>query len=608
MARTRSALPWGTAVIFGVLFLAAWWVEDCLIYGVGWSQLAIIRAAKAGADAVGLILFLSFLGDVVRFVGHLVAALVMFTVRAISDAFDALPSEWRQTAPLRLLGRAGNSIVATYGGDAISNLGAAIETVICTLLRILVAFNGAGWIYNIMRRFFRYVGVAIAAPLKFYGERSVGETEEVPMDQTPTDSPAPTGSSSGSGSKPVRRREYSQFFDSHVHSIGIILGGGGAKGAYQAGALKAIYEFLQSYNALGKVKMISGTSVGAWNAMFWLGGMMESKGGAPSIESWWKSIGFGKLIDFPWLYLPLWSDSILSITPWREAFLDLFNGRLGRLFAQDAAIHFYLTRADLNRGVTSYVTNWRGIGERVSELGHEKEDRYASFEVIDAGEGALGRLADAIFSSMSLPPWCQPAKGDGSFYEEGTLSESLPLRFAAPIEKCDLVFVLPLDGGHAPGNRRRPILRRMLQLMDSRKDALGHAALKNADTINRFAERMDRIKFGIEALAPSVQGGIGAEALVGLREEIGEFNHEYRRLYIFTISPSGRLELGDFGLWKRREAEDAFDLMYVQTRRELSMRFFEDIEPEDGRVVMVDGIAPRGDELPNPQYRRPSQW
>ncbi|HXZ87252.1 MAG TPA: patatin-like phospholipase family protein [Candidatus Binataceae bacterium] len=610
MARTRSALPWGTAALFGFLFLAAWWIEDCLIYSIAWSDLAIIRLAGAVADTVGLTLLFSLIGDAIRFVGHLIAAGLGFIVAAIAGAFDALPVAWRRTIALRMAARAGNSIVATYGGDAIVNLGTGIETGACTLLRLLVAFNGAGWLYNLMRRFFRYLELAVAAPLRFYSERSINEPAEVTGDSAPPVSPTLTAGSSTSGSKPQRRSEYSQFFDSHIQSIGIILGGGGAKGAYQAGALKAIYEFLESYGALGKVKMIAGTSVGAWNAMFWLAGMMESRGGGvPSIESWWKSISFGGLIDFPWLYLPLWSNSLLSVTPWREAFLDLFKRRLEHLFAAGPRVHFYVTRADLSRGVTSYVTNWHGIGERVSELGLEKDDNYGSFDVIDAGETALGRLADAIFSSMSLPPLYRTAKADGSAYEEGTLSESLPLRFAAPIEKCDLVFVLPLDGGHAPGSRRRPLLRRMLRVMDSRKDALSHAALKNADMINRYSERMDRIKFGVNALAPNVHGdGLGAEALVGLREEVAEFNQEYRRLYIFTISPSGRLELGDFGLWKRREAEDAFDLMYVQTRRELSMRFFEDIEPEDARVVMVDGIAPTGDELPSPEYRRPSQW
>lgn len=610
MPRTRSALPWRTAVLFGALFLVAWWIEDCVIYSVAWSELAIIRLARSLADTIGLTLFVSLIGQAIRFVGHLIAAVLGLIVAAIAEAFDALPATWRQTIPLRIMARAGKSIVATYGGDEIAYLGAGIETGACTLLRLLVAFNGAGWLYNVMRRLFRYMELAVAAPLRFHGERPVHEGGGVTADSTPPVSSTPTPGSSGSASKPHRRPEYAQFFDSHIRSIGIILSGGGAKGAYQAGALKAIYEFLESYGALGRVKMIAGTSVGAWNAMFWLGGMMESRGGGlPSIESWWKSISFGGLIDFPWLCLPLWSNSLLRVTPWREAFLDIFKGRLDHLFAEDPPIHFYSTRVDLNHGVTRYVTNWHGIGGRVGELGLEKDDAYRLFDVIDPGEAAMGRLADAIFSSMSLPPVGRQAGADASLYEEGTLSETLPLRFAAPIENCDLVFILPLDGGHASGSGRHTILKRMLRVMDSRKSALSHAALKNADMINRFAERMDRIKFGINALAPNVRGeGFGAEALAGLREEVAEFDQEYRRLYIFTIAPSGELELGDFGLWRRREADDAFDLMYVQTRRELGMRFFEDIEPEDARVVMVDGIAPTGDELPSPEYRRPSQW
>ena len=52
--------------------------------------------------------------------------------------------------------------------------------------------------------------------------------------------------------------------------IGIILAGGGAKGAYQAGALDALHRFLSEREALGSVRMIAATSIGAWNACFWL--------------------------------------------------------------------------------------------------------------------------------------------------------------------------------------------------------------------------------------------------------------------------------------------------------------------------------------------------
>jgi Patatin-like phospholipase len=50
--------------------------------------------------------------------------------------------------------------------------------------------------------------------------------------------------------------------------IGFVLAGGGAKGVYQAGAMKAIYESLTSRNAQSSVCSVAGTSIGSWNALF----------------------------------------------------------------------------------------------------------------------------------------------------------------------------------------------------------------------------------------------------------------------------------------------------------------------------------------------------
>ena len=47
------------------------------------------------------------------------------------------------------------------------------------------------------------------------------------------------------------------------YKIGLVLGGGGAKGAYQVGVLKALKE----YKLLKHVKMVSGTSIGALNSI-----------------------------------------------------------------------------------------------------------------------------------------------------------------------------------------------------------------------------------------------------------------------------------------------------------------------------------------------------
>ncbi|GIT37642.1 MAG: hypothetical protein Ct9H300mP6_15100 [Gammaproteobacteria bacterium] len=49
--------------------------------------------------------------------------------------------------------------------------------------------------------------------------------------------------------------------------IGLVLPGGGARGAYQVGVLKAINEIKPDSNPFS---IISGTSAGAINASFWL--------------------------------------------------------------------------------------------------------------------------------------------------------------------------------------------------------------------------------------------------------------------------------------------------------------------------------------------------
>src|SRR5262245_58437267 len=47
-------------------------------------------------------------------------------------------------------------------------------------------------------------------------------------------------------------------------NIAIVLAGGGAKGIYQAGAMKAIYEFLAARGAVDRVVSIASTSIGSW--------------------------------------------------------------------------------------------------------------------------------------------------------------------------------------------------------------------------------------------------------------------------------------------------------------------------------------------------------
>ena len=600
MARVKYALPRKIILLYIVLMLLAWWIEDGLIYYVNWHDFALVRLAGVVVVNLKIDRALAFIREALIASGHLISDAAANSAAAITSRFNTLPSTFRERAPLRFLAWCGRSLIATFSGDAVPDFGRGLWWTLGKLATALIAFNAAAWIYNLVHSSKRLLRAAGALPMRLYGERD----PEVAVRA------ANFAESNGAATGPTRqrRREYIQFFD-QIEKIGIILPGGGAAGAYQAGALKAIHEFLRDYNVLRKVSMIAGTSTGAWNAMFWLANLIETGDeDAPDIQRWWMSMTFGAMADFPWFSIPFWSDAIARPTPWREQFDRLFGNRLDYLFEPDSPIHFYLSRADVERGVVEYSTNWPGVSARIDELGFDHDDNYRFCDVIESGKESLAQTADAVFASISMPPLLSGAMSAGPAFEDAGALDGIPLRFAAPLENCDLVFILPTVGAAAPVPGTRPLVRRMIRSAELRQSALANATIKGADLINRLSERMERIDFGISALATALPNeGIAAEALAGLREELSEYGSEYRRLYTFTVCPGGAMELDQFGFWDRPAVENAFDLMYAQTRRELQNRLFEDIELDDAHVVLVDGALPTSRDLPKPIYRRPAQ-
>ena len=606
MARLRSWLPWGILFHVAMLFVLAWWIEDCFLYYVNWSHFGVVQTGATLFAMTHIADFFRFFAQFIADTFNSIGSLFTAAGALIRSSFDTLPPTWRARAPLRFLAWCGLTISATFGSDAAIGFWHGCEWFTGKLLKTLVALNGAFWIHNSMRRLALGLGAILTYPVRFYSDR--GEEEPEADSALPEDDPNEIAPARTRGDGRTRRREYVQFMQGHVERIGIILAGGGAQGAYQAGALKAIHEFLRDYNALHKVKMIAGTSMGAWNAMFWLGGMVDTKEKL-SLEGWWKNLNYRTLIEFPWFYLPFWSGSLLRSTPWRDSFQRIFRHKLDESFGVDPPTHFYLTRTDLSESVLKYSTNWPGIADRLDKLGKDKDDDYRFFDVIEEGEDALGRTTDAIFASMNLPPLFPDSRIDGARFEDGGLIENLPFRFGAPIEDCDLVFVLPLNATFQDREAAdHTLIKRVARIADIRQGVLDANALRTVDIINRFAQRIERLEFGFNTMATAAPAaeGVAAEALSGVREEIAEFNAEYKLLYVFTVCPAGKLELGTFDFWNRRAIRDAFDLMYLQTRRELINRLFEDIEPEDPHVVFIDGEVPDINALPKPMHKRPS--
>jgi len=585
MWRIRSAVPGRIRVFLALLLVGAWQAEGLLIQLVAGSHAVVAGRAAIASSANGAAAVAgSFLSDGFAFIGVTIARL-----------FDLLPPAVRNVIPFALLHSLGHGLTTLFGWHAWLVFVGGMFTLSAEAIRLLLALNLAGWTYNFVRRTGRQALRAIMLPVRFYADRETADEAAAPPAVQPI-----AGRVGGQ-----RRKEYVEFFGGHVGNIGIILPGGGARGVYQAGALKAVYDFLRDYNALGKVRVIVGTSTGAWNAMFWMAGLMDVAQGV-SLESWWKQKKFSRLMEFPRFWLPFLSDHCFSNAPWREQFDELFGGRLDHLFTDSPKLHFYLTRTEIRQGALHYATNWSGLKQRVQTLGLENQENYRLVDVIGADGREFTRMADAVFGSMGQAPLF-PGLCEGVLCESGDALDPLPLRFAAPVEDCDLVFVLPSRG--SPEKLGDSRVSRLSRVAHVQQIALERFAVKNADTINRIAERFERLEFGATTIAAAAGVvGVAAEAASGVREEIDEFSHAYKRLYIFTACPAGSLAINSFDYGQEREAAAAFDLMYSQISDELRHRLFEDIEPEDAHVVMVDGLVSPTGEPVKPTYRRPNQF
>ena len=366
--------------------------------------------------------------------------------------------------------------------------------------------------------------------------------------------------------------------------IGLILAGGGAKGAYQAGAMKGIYEFLEKNNVLDKVRMISGTSIGSWNSVFWLAGLIkppkDSKVSAH--EQWWRDIAADRIMEFD-TYFPLKRNYFLSTSPWQETFDEIFqrqeavSEKLNGLFASDGSnspMHFYLTRSNVELGNLEFATNNTALPgkTRLNWRSNTDEPMIPSdqYELIDsATESPLDRLKLAVFASMDLPPlfpYMQIRTDREEWFEDGGVVDNLPMRFGTEIEECNLLFVLPLNASFAKQVNHDSVVNRLFRVMDIRQGVLEHNSIKLARLYN------DKIRVRNQDSEPDNSSGNTAEKPL---------------LSVFAICPEQPLAIGTAEFWKPDEAGEAFDLMYSATRTALNDSFLDLSDPNYLRMTLV---------------------
>lgn len=384
--------------------------------------------------------------------------------------------------------------------------------------------------------------------------------------------------------------------------IGIILAGGGAKGAYQAGALSAIHRFLSERGALGSVRMIAATSIGAWNACFWLADLVG--GDEPSVcEQWWGRVRLSEIVA-PTYYVPGLRNYVLSADPWRQAFRTLFaddpaarDRLLAHLHAPDAedSLHFYLTRTNVQRAHLEFSTNRADLVEIDNASGRVRPlvppDRWTR-------AGSIDDIERAVFASMDLPPLFEYTRFGDELFEDGGVIENLPIYFGTGIEKCDLLFVLPLNASFAADVELRSILARLQRLVTIRQGALERKALKDVYLYNELAALRGRVEAGAGTAGPAPEpAGTPAGSAAALEESASRplAERAARRVHqpvqIFAIAPDEPLVIDTVEFWRSEAAGRAFRLMQEHAGYELE-KFDFDREPNWIRVALV---GPQGE-------------
>ncbi len=193
-----------------------------------------------------------------------------------------------------------------------------------------------------------------------------------------------------------------------MKKLGVVLEGGGVKGAYQAGVFRALAEFNVEFDG------IVGTSIGAVNGALYL------QGGYDKIENVWKNVRLNTVFDFTDEELEKIVD--MQVAP---AVVEYFKRRLsekGTLIEKSylKAQEFFKTSVDevaiRNSGkdfgvVTFNISDFKPVEIMMSQI-------------------EIGKLEDYVIASATFPIF-PPKVIDGKKYIDGGVYDNMPINLLA---------------------------------------------------------------------------------------------------------------------------------------------------------------------------------
>jgi NTE family protein len=224
-------------------------------------------------------------------------------------------------------------------------------------------------------------------------------------------------------------------------SLAFVLGGGGARGALQVGALRALLE------AGYRPDLLVGTSIGAMNAAFLALHGLNSNGIAELERAWLDAIS-AELLPQNYLWLTL---RALFRRPDAFPFQTLRNFILSHGLPADlrfrdlTAARLVVVSANLNGACTT-------------------------LHGLDRDELVL----EALLASTALPPWMAPVELDDKLLMDGGVVSNLPIEPALRVGATEIIALALSDPGDIPPDRFGvgSFFARLLNTIDCRQAEL----------------------------------------------------------------------------------------------------------------------------------------
>lgn len=300
--------------------------------------------------------------------------------------------------------------------------------------------------------------------------------------------------------------------------VAVVLSGGGAKGAYEAGALSSIVRRTQ------EIHVMTGASIGAINAAVFAweyektGDMLHA---AKTVKATWAELGNLFTISGWRIAGQMVRSVVRTRSPFRFPSL-VDNTRIRRRLQELIPEHVKIS--DINRIELAINATCLTTGRTISFT--RNNDAY---------------LYDAVLASSSIPLVFDARLIEGGYYVDGGVFNNTPLRDAIEAQATD-VFVVelkPKTKGLYLEEIQTPVRfdnvyevgSRLLELI---ADKIMYEDLKNARKVNEIIDVI---------LALEATGG-DRRVIENLKKSIGyEKNGRVKRhINFYEIAPSKRLE------------------------------------------------------------------